>query len=141
MRWRRDHGLRLLGRRLAALLGVDRLEHVSDLASLRCRNVAEDVPGEMYDAALPPGCRQVLGGALDETAAGIGDDELHALEPTVDEVAEEGRPAGAVLLRALADAEDLAITLGIHADRHQQRDVAHLAPAQLRFMMMPSRKT
>ena len=37
-----------------------------------------------------------------------------------------------VLLGAFADAENLAISFAVHPDRHQQRDVAHLAgPAAL----------
>ena len=48
------------------------------------------------------------------------------------EVLEERAPARLVLLGALADAENLPITLAVHADRHQQRHVAHLAgPAAL----------
>lgn len=42
-------------------------------------------------------------------------------------MAQEGRPAGLVLLGGLADAEDLARTLAGDAGGHQQRDVARLA--------------
>ena len=80
----------------------------------------------MHDAALPPGVRQELVDALDQPPAGVRDDQLNTLETAVDQMAQERRPARLVLLGALADAEDLAVTLGIHADRHQQRDVAHL---------------
>jgi hypothetical protein len=45
---------------------------------------------------------------------------------------EERAPACLVLLGALADAENLPITLAVYPDRHQQRHVAHLAsPAAL----------
>src|SRR5262249_22113617 len=45
---------------------------------------------------------------------------------------EECAPASLVLLRPLANAEDLPIAALIHADRNQQRDVAHFAsPAAL----------
>src|SRR5262249_15808142 len=45
---------------------------------------------------------------------------------------EECPPASLVLLRPLANAEDLPIAALIHADRNQQRDVAHFAsPAAL----------
>jgi len=47
-------------------------------------------------------------------------------------VFEERAPARLVLLGAFADAENLAITVVVYTDRHQQRDVAHLAgPAAL----------
>src|SRR5215813_7905222 len=45
---------------------------------------------------------------------------------------EERAPARLILLRPLANAKNLPITALVHADRHQQRDVAHLArPAAL----------
>src|SRR6516162_2281100 len=40
---------------------------------------------------------------------------------------EERAPARFILLRPLANAENLPITALVHADRNQQRDVAHLA--------------
>src|SRR5262245_50008490 len=45
---------------------------------------------------------------------------------------EERAPARLILLRTLANAENLPITALVHTDRNQQRDVAHLAgPAAL----------
>src|SRR5262245_16351049 len=45
---------------------------------------------------------------------------------------EERAPARLILLRPLANAKNLPITALVHADRNQQRDVAHLArPAAL----------
>ena len=73
--------------RLTVLLGMDSLEHVAHLANLGCRHVTEDVPVEMNHAALPARLRQILCGAFHQAAAGIGDDELHAIEPTIDQVA------------------------------------------------------
>jgi len=40
---------------------------------------------------------------------------------------EERAPALLISLRPLANAENLPITALVHADRNQQRDVAHLA--------------
>ena len=55
-----------------------------------------------------------------------------ALQPAVLEMLEKCAPASLVLLRPLANAEDLPIAALIHADRNLQRDVAHLAsPAAL----------
>ena len=61
----------------------------------------------MNRAALPSCFGQILGGAFDQAAAGIGDDELYAIEPTIDEVAKERRPAGFVLLSTFANAQNL----------------------------------
>jgi hypothetical protein len=53
--------------------------------------------------------------------------KLNPLQAASFEMCQEGAPAGLVLLGALDDAENLAIAVGIDRDRHQQRDVAHLA--------------
>src|SRR5215472_17524853 len=48
---------------------------------------------------------------------------------------EERAPARLILLRPLANAENLPITALVHANRNQQRDVAHLAgPAALELV-------
>jgi hypothetical protein len=96
-------------------------------AHLLARHVAEDVAVPMNHAALPPGLGEVLGSTLDQAQAGIRDDELDARQAALLEVAEEARPALAVLLGTFADAQDLAEAFGRHADRHQQRHVADLA--------------
>ena len=75
--------------RVAALLGMDGFEHVAHLADPGCRHMAEDVPIKMNHAALPPSVGQIFRGALHQTSAGIGDDELHAVEAAIDQVAQE----------------------------------------------------
>ena len=70
--------------RIAVLLGMDSLEHVAHFADPGRRHVAEDVPIKMNHAALPPRVGQILGGALHQAAAGIGDDELHTIEAAID---------------------------------------------------------
>ena len=72
--------------------------------------MAEDIPVEMQEAALPARLGQVLGDALDQAAARVRGDQLDAGEPAIDQVTGERRPAGLVLFGAFADAEDLAIT-------------------------------
>src|SRR6516165_8649219 len=87
---------------------------------------------EMHHAALPEGLGEEFCGALEQAHAGVGDDQLDAAQPTPLEMVQEGTPAGLVFLGALDDAEDLPVALGIDRNRHQQRDVAHLAgPAAL----------
>src|SRR5437660_11030245 len=86
----------------------------------------------VHDAPLPGSLRKELCGALCKPNAGIRDDEPDALQPAFLEMLEERAPATLVLLRPLANAENLPIAALVHADRNQQRDVAHLAgPAAL----------
>ena len=99
---------------------MDGFEHVAHLANLGRRHVAEDIPVEMHHAALPAGVGQILRGTLNQAAAGIGNDELHALEAAIDQVPQERRPAGLVLLGALADAQNLPKSFGIDGAGHQQ---------------------
>ena len=68
-----------------------------------------------------------LSDALHQAPAGIRDDQPHTREAPVHQVAQEGRPAGLVLLGPLADAQDLPVALRVHRAGHQQRDVAPLA--------------
>jgi hypothetical protein len=70
---------------------------------------------------------QMLRGALRQAAAGIGNDQLHALEAAIDELSQKRRPARLVLLGAFADAKNLPKTLGIDGAGDQQRDIADLA--------------
>jgi hypothetical protein len=94
---------------LPALLGVNGLEHVADLANPGRREVAEDVAIEMHHAALVARLPQEVRDALDKaTPAGVGNDQLHALQAAVDQMTQKRRAAGFVLLGALADAQDLA---------------------------------
>src|SRR5262249_39363910 len=59
-------------------------------------------------------------------------DQPDTLQSAFLEMLEESAPARLILLRPLANAENLPITALVHANRNQQRDVAHLAgPAAL----------
>ena len=81
---------------------------MADFANPGRRNVAEYVAVEMHHAALVARLRQEIRDALDKAPAGVGNDQLHAFEAAVDQMAQKRRPAGFVLLGALADAQDLA---------------------------------
>ena len=139
-----DHRVRLLLGRVPALLGVDGLEHLGHLAHLGRGHVAENIAEEMHHAALPPCIGKVLSDALHQAPAGIRDDRPHTREAPVHQVAQEGRPAGLVLLGPLADAQDLPVALRVHRAGHQQRNVAHLArpgplhddPVQVQIVML-----
>lgn len=53
--------------------------------------------------------------------ASVGDDQLDAARRALLEMAQEGAPAGGlVLVGALDDTDDLAVALGVDRDRHQQ---------------------
>lgn len=74
-------------------------------------------------AALPRGAGQRRADRGDQTAVGIGDDQLHPGQAAGAQAAQERQPAGAVLLRAHVAAEDFAVPLGVDADRDQAGDV------------------
>src|SRR5262245_61913183 len=76
--------------------------------------------------------RKELCGALGQPNARIRGDQPNTLQPAFLEMLEELAPATLVLLRPLANAENLPIAALVHADCNQERDVAHLAgPAAL----------
>src|SRR6516165_525280 len=126
------HSDGLLARCREVLAGVDRLEHGCDLTHLGRGHVTEDVAVPVHDAPLPGRIRKELCGALGQPNAGIRGDQPDTLQPAFLEMLEELAPATLVLLRPLANAKNLPITALVHADRNQQRDVAHLAgPAAL----------
>src|SRR6476620_4102669 len=81
----------------------------------------------MHHAALPSRLWQVLSRALQQAAAGIRNDQLHAREAAIDQVSQKRRPTGFVLLGALADAENLAKSFRVDRAGHQERDIANLA--------------
>src|SRR5262249_499600 len=80
-----------------------------------------------HDTPLPGGLWKELCGALGKPDAGIRGDQPDTLQPAFLEMLEESAPASLVLLRPLANAENLPVAALIHADRNQQRDVAHFA--------------
>jgi hypothetical protein len=67
----------------------------------------------MHDAALPSRLGKELGGALGQPHAGVGDDQLDAMETAALEVLEERAPACLVLFGPFADAESPS---GYHRD-------------------------
>ena len=92
----------------------------------------------MNHAALPLCVWQILSSALHQAAAGIRDDEPHALEAAIDQVAQERRPPGLVLLGTFADAQNLPKTLGLTA-LATSSETLRTSPAQVRFITMTSR--
>jgi len=81
----------------------------------------------MHHTALPSSFGVKLRRRLDQATAGGGDDQLHALQAALPEVAQEASPALQIFLLSLAfgDAQDLSETFGSDADRHQHADIAY----------------
>jgi hypothetical protein len=64
--------------------------------------------------------------------ASVRDDQPHALEAAIFEVAQEAAPTLQIFLLTLRYAQDLPETIGPDADRNQHRDVLHFSrPASL----------
>ena len=76
-------------RRLAVLLGVDRLEHISHFAHKLIRHYRENVPVEMHYATLPFCPFKTLSLRFYKANATIRDQELYAMEPALLEAAQE----------------------------------------------------
>jgi hypothetical protein len=115
---------------LPALLGVNGLEHMAHPGR---RDVAKDVAVEMHHAALVARLRQEIRHALDKAPAGVGNDQLHALQAVVDQVWRRNADQPDLSsLAPLADPQDLAKSFRIDGRGHQQRNIADLAgPAAL----------
>jgi hypothetical protein len=70
-------------------------------------------------AALPLRAGQRGADRGHETAVGVGDDQADTGQPARGQRAQEGEPAGAVLIGGDVEAEDLAAAVGVDADRDQ----------------------
>ena len=81
---------------------------------------------------------EILRGALDQAAAGVGNNQLHAVEAAIDQMAQKCRPAGFVLFGAFADAQNLRYPSELTA-LATSSDTLRTSPAQLRFITIPSR--
>ena len=120
-----QHGLR--PGRLEVLLVMDGLEHRGDLPDLRGRHRRPHVAVEMDHAALPAGVGIKLGQALDQPEALVADYQAHSGESSVLQVSQHVDPGGLVFLGALHDAENLAESVLVDADRDQDAHVLNLA--------------
>src|SRR6516165_3804513 len=134
----RDDRAGLVVGSLTALLGMDGLEHMADLANLRRRHMAEDIAIKVHHAALPAGFRQILRGTLDKTAAGIGNDQPHALRPRStrcrrnDDQPDLSSLAPSQMPRISRNPSELTAEA-------TSSDTLRTSPAHVRFITMPSR--
>ena len=112
---------------LLALLGLDGLEHRSDFRDLFPGHLGQDVPVEMEDATLPVSIRQALVYRLHQPQALVANYKPNPRKAPRDQVPEKFHPTLLVLLHALANFHNFPVSVGVHADRHQQNDLAHLA--------------
>src|SRR5262249_25869070 len=90
-------------------------------------HVAEDVAVPVHDAPLPGGLWKELCGALGKPDAGIRGDQPDTFQSAFLEMLEERAPAHPVLLRPLANADNLPIAVLVHAYCLPQQDVAHIS--------------
>jgi hypothetical protein len=72
----------------------------------------------VHAAALDGGAGHGGLDGLAQAQVGVGDDQLHALEPTSLERAQERRPERPVLAIANGEAEHLAAAITAHPGRH-----------------------
>jgi hypothetical protein len=79
--------------------------------------MTENVAIPVHDASLPGCFGKELCSALGKPDTSIRNDQPNAHETSLLEVVEECAPARFVLLRSLADAENLPITIAVHPDR------------------------
>ena len=114
-----DHSLCLLAGRFFTLLGVDRLEHFCHNFNLGFWHNRENVAVEMHRAALVFGIREHFAHGLQHPHALVADDELYAVQAASAEPLEETDPAGLVLFHAFGGPQNLAKTILVHGDRHQ----------------------
>jgi hypothetical protein len=83
----------------------------------------EGIAHEAHATPVPSRAQDPLEGGR-ETVMGIPDDERHALEPTPDELAQEGRLKRLGVRAADAQSDDLAPAVGVdrHGDDRRHRD-------------------
>jgi hypothetical protein len=72
---------------------------------------------------LPRGAGQHGADGVHQAVVRVGDDELDAGQAAGDQSAQECQPAGAVLGGGDVQAEDLAVPVGVDADRDQRMTV------------------
>ena len=112
---------------LLALLSLDGLEHWSDFWDLFPGHLGQDVPVEMEDATLPVSIRQALVYRLHQPQALVAEYKPNPRKAPRDQVPEEFHPTFLVFLHALTNSDNFPVSVGVHADRHQEGDLAHLA--------------
>jgi hypothetical protein len=113
---------------ISHLLVLQQLDVQISLGRPRCAgDVAQPCGGEGERGLTVRERAHDTRGALGKPNAGIRGDQPDTLQSAFLGMLEERAPARLILLRPLANAENLPITTLVHADRNQQRDVAYLA--------------
>ncbi len=118
-----DHGLRLLAGRPFALLRMDRLEHFCHNFDLGFGHNGENIAVEMHGTTLVFGIGKHFSHGLQHPQALVADDELHAVQTAPTEPLEEADPTGLVLLHAFGGTQNLAKTVLVHGNCHQNSHI------------------
>ena len=113
------HGLSFLTGCFFALLGVDRLEHLSHQFHLGTGNHRKYIAVEMNGTALVFGFGEHLAHSLQHSQTLVSNNELHPIQATTAEPLEEAHPAGLVLLHAFSGTQNLTISVLVYCDGHQ----------------------
>jgi hypothetical protein len=100
--------------------------------------VAEDVAIEMHHAALVARLRQEIRDALDKAPAGVGNDQLHALEAAVDQDGAE-TPTSRICPPSPSQIPRISRNPSELTAEATSSETLRTSPAQLRFMTIPSR--
>ena len=128
----RGDGLRLCQGGFPGFHGEYRLQGRRRPLPVGGRRLGEHVAHEVHHAPLVSRLRQHGIDRGDEPGAPVSDHQPDALEAAFDHASDELLPAVPVLLHALGDADDLPVTLGVHADGDEHAHVLHVpAPGAL----------
>ena len=131
--------------RLPVLLGMNRLEHGSHLGHLFPRHLRQDVPVKMEHASLPLRPGKTLRHRFHQSQALVAHHQTDSRQASADQMPKELQPTLLVLLYAFENSNDFTVSVGIHADRHQQRHLADFTtpsplqpnPVQVQVRMLP----
>ncbi len=113
------HGLSLLPSSFFALLGVDRLEHLGHQLHLSARCHRKDIAVKMDGTPLVFGLREHFSHSLQHTKTLVPNHQLDSVQATASQPLEEADPTGLVLFHTLSGAKNLAVSVLIYRNRHQ----------------------
>ena len=110
------------------------LEHRHHLAKMFPRTHGENISIPVHNAALPFGLREEIADDFIQPQTFIRNDQPHSFESTLFQVTQEVAPGFLVFTAAFGHAKDFVVSLVVHSDRNQNRNVLNLsAPTSLQI--------
>ena len=125
---------RFRARGLFIFLRVDRLQHGGYFTDMFPRAQIENVAIPMDHAALPFCLREEVPDDFVQAEAFIRNDQPHAFQPAVLQIAQKVAPGLLVLAASLGDAQNLTVSM-------TSTETFWTSPPQLRFRYTPSTNT